>query len=345
MLMAFGLDVRAEEFGTGTNRFALEFVEIANVHNAAYERGGERGEVGSVDYVFRMGKHEISARQVALAMAADERVANGNEDEWDESGINAPAARVSWLEAAKFANWLTSESAWDGAYRFDTNGVFVGLDRQGALEAFPVVYVLPNADEWYKAAYYRPEHNGTYTRFASGSDAHPPRGDGGWNYDKGAYTNGYANYMWEVQVGAQEQNGTINMNGNIWEWFETNENGLVPIGGKRKLHGGGAEWIALGMAADFIHVDRPLDFEHELLGFRVAALSLPPPAPTLSIHSGIEITWISVSGTLYQVRYSTNLASDAWTDLGVPVVGNGTTVRVYDETGLTNKRFYRVIVE
>jgi len=55
------------------------------------------------------------------------------------------------------------------------------------------VFLLISEDEWYKAAYYKPVDNESYSLYANGSDS----------------------------AASLEQNGTFDMMGNVWEWNES----------------------------------------------------------------------------------------------------------------------------
>ena len=95
-------------------------------------------------------------------IAADANV--GNAGDWSGS---QPTASSSWYEAAKFANWLTSGNALQGAYGFSDATTFTGVDRATALTTYGTIYVLPSEDEWYKAAYLKSDGSG-YTTYATG---------------------------------------------------------------------------------------------------------------------------------------------------------------------------------
>jgi hypothetical protein len=62
----------------------------------------------------------------------------------------------------------------------------------------------------------------------------------------------------------------------------------------------------------------------------------------IGIWTAMEITWKSVSGTNYQVKWASNLNSNTWYDLGGPVTGNGSTNSVFDSTRNADRKFYRV---
>ena len=277
----------ADIFGTGANQFSIDFVNIANSGNAADASG-----YGAVGYNYRMGKYEITIDQFVKARAADSRISNGNENYWNRGtrtvGINAPVARASWLESARFANWLTTGDAYTGAYQFDGSGLFVDTDRAAAVAAYGTVYVLPSEDEWYKAAYYKPVNDGSYSLYASGLDSLPTHGTTeGWNYvnSLGEFANEAPNYAWEVGFGGQEQNGTYDMTGNVFEW---NEDAKVP-GNPEDFglifRGGG--WNSSEITLDSTYrTEGAFEQERPDLGFRIAAIPEPSSVLLLTIGSG-----------------------------------------------------------
>ena len=90
----------ADVFGGGANSFAIEFVTIGNPGNPP-DTTGNPNPAGSVPYVYRMGKYEISEQMIEKANAlgglgitlADMTPYGGN-------GPNKPATGVTWFEAS-----------------------------------------------------------------------------------------------------------------------------------------------------------------------------------------------------------------------------------------------------
>jgi hypothetical protein len=71
------------------------------------------------------------------------------------------------------------------------------------------------------------------------------------------------------------------------------------------------------------------------------------PIPTLqnvvATNGAISFAWGSLSGTMYQVQYATNLTQTNWSNLGAPITATGNTLTATDFT--TNAhRFYRVLL-
>jgi formylglycine-generating enzyme required for sulfatase activity len=217
----------ADTFGTGANQFTIDFAEIGNPGNPG---DTNHGGYGAVDYGYRIGKHEITIDQYIKANTADSRIDNGSTTDpshWNDGtrtvGINAPVSKIGILQMFKFCNWLTSGNAHKGVYKFDSAGNYVSRNRAAAIETYGTAYALPLEDEWYKAAFYRPINDGTYSDYSSGLDEIPIHGtSAGWNYASETapnYVIGDPNYMWPVGSGAVEQNGTYDMIGNVTEYM------------------------------------------------------------------------------------------------------------------------------
>jgi len=60
--------------------------------------------------------------------------------------------------------------------------------------------------------------------------------------------------------------------------------------------------------------------------------------------AGFDITFPTVSGLVYQVRFSNSLTPADWQPLGAPVAGDGNNKTVTDNDNLPGRRFYRVHV-
>ena len=176
--------------GTWTGAASLEFVTVGNPGNypAAYGPVGPGfAGHGSVDYVYQMGKYDVTVGQYCqflnavattsdpyglynTGMAADiPTVAitqSGSSGNYTYSvtgsysqAANCPIFDVSWGDAARFCNWLQngqpvgSEGAGTtetGAYTLngDTTNLLTETRNAGA------AYFIPSLDEWTKAAYY-----------------------------------------------------------------------------------------------------------------------------------------------------------------------------------------------
>jgi formylglycine-generating enzyme required for sulfatase activity len=265
---------------------SMDFVTIGNAGNAADTRvadGGTSG-YGSVGYNYRIGKYEVTnAQWNAFTTAAGAPTGTDGGYSYGSywTGAQKPTNNVSWYEAAQFCNYLTSGNKYSGAYKFDMSGNFLSIDRASSISTYGTTYVIPTEDEWYKAAYYKPNGSG-YSYFANGTDTAP-------------FAGSQSNYMyvieapWNVGTGTQEQNGTFDMMGNVWEWNET------LIGDSyRGIRGGfyGSETGGQALIRSSYRSDCYPYGESDAFGFRVASISEPIPEPATLLLLGLGITML-----------------------------------------------------
>ncbi len=230
---------------------------------------------GGVNYSYKISQYEVTGAEFNAAAADDPNIGNSSPN----TG-NKPATYVSWYEAVKYCNWLTSGDAYLGAYTH-SGGSFTGIDRAGAISIYGTVYVLPTEDEWYKAAYWRDDINDQWSLYASGSDDTPPRGTGGWNYYDGEYAPIWA---WEVGSGAQEQNGTYDMMGNVWERLED------PYDASERVLRGGSDASSALIIRSLARGGGAPDRESSDVGFRV--VMIPEPSTILLFGVGLTGAWL-----------------------------------------------------
>lgn len=333
--------VQSALFGTGSNQFSMEFANIGNPGNTDDLTG-----FGAVDYDYCIGKLEVSIDQFSKAKAEDSRIGDGDEGYWNDGtrtvGSGAPASYVSVEEAMKFCNWLTTGDAYAGAYQFDAVAALTNVDRSAAAVAYGMVYVLPTEDEWYKAAYFRPDASG-YSLYASGLNTLPAWGAGGWNYNHSSsgYAIGPTNYLWTTGSSAQEQNGTYDMMGNISEITESPNDGTLDyITEARGARGASAFDPEYCLKASFSAYNMPnTTMEFDRGGFRVAVIdetSIPPVQ--ISLFSASEIGVATVPGVTYQLQYE--MDGGGWTNFAV-FTGDGSVQYIFDDAGAS--RSYRIV--
>jgi formylglycine-generating enzyme required for sulfatase activity len=276
--MAAGGVSMADTFGTGANQFMMDFVTIGNAGNAA-DTYGTPG-CGAVGYNYRIGKYEVTNAQWNAFTAAAGAPTGNPTSAYDSSayptGLQQPTNCVSWYEAAQFCNYLTSGNKSLGAYQLGTDGS-ITINRAAALSAYGTAYVIPTENEWYKAAYFKPNGSG-YSLYANGLNT-IPAADNGWNYYGGTYST-----PWNVGTGALEQNGTKDMMGNVWEWNET-----LLYGSGRGMRGGSCSYYAYYLASSSRYANYPYDDGG--IGFRVASIVPEPFSLTLLFLGGLALRY------------------------------------------------------
>ena len=247
----------------GGDSVDIDFVDIGNVGNTGDTANTVNGaNPGAVNYEYSIGTYEVTSDQWAAVAGFDALVEDNSNDPWTGS---QPTANASWYEAAKFANWLTSGDALQGAYGFSDATTFTGVDRDTALTTFGTIYVLPTEDEWYKAAYLKSDGSG-YTLYATGDSVPTAGTDANYNDANTA--------PWNVGSGSVENNGTYDMGGNVWEWGESAYSGGEPTGGESRVLRGGL-WGSFSGVLQSSNRDGDFapDFEIIPVGFRVASVS------------------------------------------------------------------------
>jgi formylglycine-generating enzyme len=249
----------------------IDFVTIGHAGNTA-DTGGTPG-CGAVAYNYRIGKYEVTNAQwntfTTVAGAPTGNPSYAYDQGTYFAGAQQPTNCVSWYEAAQFCNYLTSGNKSLGAYQLGTDGS-ITVDRASAETAFGTIYVLPTEDEWYKAAYFKPDASG-YSLYANGTDIAPIAGvNSNYNMAIGV--------PWNITNGTQEQNGTFDMMGNVWEWNETLRDGSYR--GQR----GGSYFYNFDYlrSSDWIYSSPYAEYGSQ--GFRIA--SVPEPATFLLLGLG-----------------------------------------------------------
>ncbi len=262
----------------------MDWVTIGNANNAAdtadgdpYTFGTQR--YGAVDHDYRIGKYEVTNAQYgeflnAKGQSNTNAIYNSNMPTYGitQSGSSGsfsytvttalaqrPVVYVSWLDAARFANWMMNgqgnASMETGAYTLNNANSGIITANIGAQ-----VYI-PSENEWYKAAYYSAA-NTSYSLYPNGQNTITTADA---NYGSSASTN-IGTYS-----GDPSSYGTNDQGGNVWEW-----NDAVIVGSKRGLRGGA--WVysvaTLRFSSRFSHDPT---YENYDIGFRVASVAVPEP--------------------------------------------------------------------
>lgn len=283
-------------FGSGANQFSLEFVPIGNAGNSA------DGPRGAVNYEYGMMKYEVT-RAAIEKYNADYGTANGLEipvsdmTPWGGNDPDKPARYLSWHMAARFVNWLNTSQGYHEAYKFTGSGVDdahslwtaseAGYDPDNLYRNSLARFVLPDVDEWYKAAFYDPVLQ-VYYDYAVGSDTVPVSVYGGT--DSGTVVYGLPDHVGPAlatNAGGLSPYGVMAMDGNVREFMETETDGVNDAVNNQVFVAGGS-WLSPAgeiAAGSFISVPKN-GVGWVYGGFRVVdlqAASVPEPGFTLTL--------------------------------------------------------------
>jgi formylglycine-generating enzyme len=163
----------------------IDTVTVGNPGNAG-DPIQFQGVFGAVDYVYAIGKYEVTAGQYAAflaAVAASDPFALYDTRMWthtegckiERTGspgsyaysvapdwANRPVNFISWGDAARFANWLHNgqptgapnlTTTEDGSYFL--NGKQADFELETVVREPDASWVIPTENEWYKAAYHK----------------------------------------------------------------------------------------------------------------------------------------------------------------------------------------------
>jgi hypothetical protein len=272
---ALNAQVITQNFGSGANAFSIDFVQIGNPGNIA-DTSGSPNPAGAVNYIYRIGKYEVSREMIDKANTAGglniqmyvftEQYRNGNKK---------PAAGISWYEAARFVNWLNTSTGNTAAYKFDQSGNFqiwsasdAGYDEMNPFRNSLARYYLPNNDEWYKAAYGSPA--GSWFDYPTGSNTAPESVASGTNANTAIY--GQTIIADVDNAGGLSPYGTMAQGGNLREWIETAWDKVNDTAGENRTIRGGPWYNPVNNLDSSNRFATTPDEEDARDGFRVAML-------------------------------------------------------------------------
>jgi formylglycine-generating enzyme required for sulfatase activity len=270
----------------------MDFVTIGNPGNAA-DTTGNPNPAGSVGYTYDIGKFEVSEDMITK-YNANFGTSNNLVITKDTRGTDKPATNVSWNEAARFVNWLNTSTGNQAAYKFITSGVNdnialwtsgdAGYDVNNRYRNSLARFVLPNINEWHKAAFYDPNKSGGagYYDYATGSDTKPTAVAGGTGDNTAVYANTYVQGPADVtNAGGLSPYGVMGLGGNVWEWQESSADQTNSAGSLNRMVRGG-DWN--NNSTDFPSslgrlgiTPSALVFSNDWIGFRVVSRSSDPP--------------------------------------------------------------------
>jgi formylglycine-generating enzyme required for sulfatase activity len=294
----------------------IDTVTVGNPGNAG-DPIEFQGVFGAVDYVYAIGKYEVTAGQYAAfltAVAATDPYALYDTRMWthaegckiERTGApgsytyaiapdwaNRPVNFVSWGDAARFANWLhngqpTGEpnltTTEDGSYFLD--GRMADWELEDVSREPDATWVIPTENEWYKAAYHKNDGvTGNYWNYPTSNNAAvsndlidpDPGNNATFRAIEGDFTIGPPYFR--TEIGAHENSASAYGAFDLGgNVQEFNE--TVPEPDIRGIRGGSWFWGDI-LGKWYRPVDMHSSDQYSDLGFRVAIL----PISAVSVHS------------------------------------------------------------
>ena len=268
------------------------YVSIGDSNNAA---DTDVGNYGAVSNDYKIGKFEVTEKEIDAynlsSLNASKQITIS------DRGDNKPATNITWLECARFANWLNINEGYQAAYNFSddsittANSLWPVSDSWSTSNRFrhkDAKYFLPSEDEWYKAAYYDPDKDvtGGYYLYPTGSDVAPTAVSTGTGPETAVY-NGQGDVSDVFTSGGLSPYGTMGQGGNAYEWLESAFDGDNNSSGEpRVLRGGG--FVDNSLTLQSSNRISLTDFEGIVIGFRVA-MNPEKDTPTVFYDTNIDV--------------------------------------------------------
>ena len=282
---------QADTFGTSSNEFTIDFVNIGNTGNAA-----DTTSYGAVPYEYRASIHEISQNAIDKATASG--MANVTAGAWTGS---QPAANITWYEAAAFVNFLNTNSGKTAAYDLTFSNSQWSMALWSSEQAWTAggtnlyrnkdaFYFLPSENEWYKSAYYNAAGT-NYFLYPTGSDTAPTPVASGTNAGSAVYNNAASVPAIVDSAGGLSPYGTMGQGGNVYEWNESAFAGTNSSSSDaRAVRGGDFLNTELNLRSSFRSFLDPT-FEDGGIGFRVASVPEPSTYALLLMAGAGWLLW------------------------------------------------------
>lgn len=178
-----------------------------------------------------------------------------------------PIVYIEYCDLARYANWMHYGCPFTGESVLGTtegNSILGAYDtsdfelvKSGKKKVYKTFgrrnkgakFWIPNEDEWYKAAYYDPTiiGNRKYYDYPTRSSNPPTREQSNYVIND-SLTVGEPFFVAEVDSFSNSPSyyGTLQQGGNVWEWIESWQYGVVGI---RGLRGGSWSYTAFGLNA------------------------------------------------------------------------------------------------
>ena len=276
-------------------------IDISTVYVGDAGNANDSTGYGGVSYGYNIGTYEVTNAQYAAflnaAAATDSRElyntsmatdANGGITRSGASGSysyavrsdrgNRPVNFVSFWDAARFTNWLTSGDTETGVYVLSG----VTSPTNNTITRNPTAWdnggvAIASVNEWYKAAYYQPA--------AADGDS-----DGYWSYptrsnsistDDANYNDSVGNTTAVGSYNRPSYYGTFDQGGNVLEWNDT-----IVSASNRGLRAGSFVSNVNTLQSSRRDFGFNPTSEFDFVGFRVSSLSranLPEPSSYAAI--------------------------------------------------------------
>ena len=300
-------EIHADTFGTGGNTFTIEFVAIGNPGNVN-DRGLDNANntpsnpndddyaspFGGVGYTYGMDVTEVP--QDWITKAINSGLMNVVAGAWTGT---KPAANMTWYEAAAFVNWLNTSTGHQPAYNLAFNATWSmtlwssadawQLDGQNLFRHKDAYYFLPSEDEWYKAAYHKNESDG-YWDYPTGSNVIPTEITSGTGQGTALYNNTAATPAEVDANGGLSPYGTRGQGGNVFEWVESEWDGINDnINDTNRPIRGGAWYFGEDGMRSSVRLSYGQTATGNDLGFRVASVIPEPSSALLLAASGCTL--------------------------------------------------------
>ncbi|MCC5808129.1 MAG: SUMF1/EgtB/PvdO family nonheme iron enzyme [Opitutales bacterium] len=135
-----------------------------------------------------------------------------------QSMENMPVNSVSFWDAARFVNWLTTGDTETGVYALDAAGIASNTITRDATAWANGGVAIASENEWYKAAYYN--GSGGYSLYPTQSNSAPAATTPNSTNANSANYNGVVGTVTAVggYTIAESHYGTFDQGGNVFEW-------------------------------------------------------------------------------------------------------------------------------
>ena len=301
------LTVTAGACALATSATAAINIETSYVGDAG--NANDSTGYGGVSYGYHVGTYEVTNSQYASFLnATGSTNAHGvyNSSMYSSSfgGIqqsgtsgsftysvksgfgDKPVNYVSFWDAARFTNWLTSGNTEVGVYNLGgvTSPSNATITRDATAWAAGGVAVA-SENEWYKAAYYQPVGAGgdadNYWLYPTESNTVPTGAEANYDANDGNEPDAIA----DVGYSDYSYYGTFDQGGNVWEW-----NDAIVFTSYRGLRGGAFNDSDLSLQSSYRYSFNPTS-ELYIIGFRVSSLApIPEPSAYAAIFGCLALT-------------------------------------------------------